>query len=107
MMQKITPELLQSISSRIVDALHPEKIVLFGSHAWGEPNQDSDVDLFVIVKESSQPGYRRARDVYRCLRDIAVPIDVIVKTRSEVHCNAHVVTSLTKKVLEEGVVLYG
>ncbi len=106
-MQKITKELLHTITQSVVRGVHPEQIFLFGSRAWGVPDKDSDIDLFVIVKESSQPGYRRAREVYRCLRDVAVPIDVIVKTRLEVESSADVVSSLTKKVLEKGRLLYG
>ena len=96
-MDVVNKLLLQGIVERIRQAIHVEKIILFGSYAWGVPNRDSDIDLFVIVKESPQPGYRRARDVYRCLRDISVPIDVIVKTQEEVQQSANVVTSLTRK----------
>ena len=106
-MQEVTTQLLASISSRIVEAICPEKIVLFGSYAWGKPHKDSDIDLFVVVDSSDEPEYRRARAVYRCLRDISIPIDVIVKTHDEVKRSAMVVSSLTKKVLDEGTVLYG
>jgi predicted nucleotidyltransferase len=92
---------------RIVESLHPNKIVLFGSYAWGKPNEDSDIDLFIIVDSSGEPEYRRARKVYRCLRGVPVPIDVIVKTTNEVRKSAKVVSSLTRKILEEGKVLYG
>ncbi|MBN4061460.1 nucleotidyltransferase domain-containing protein [bacterium AH-315-G11] len=85
----------------------PEKIILFGSYAWGNPSVDSNVDLFVIVDASDEPGSRRARSVYAALRGVVVPIDLIVKTQEEVQQSANVVTSLTKKVLEEGQVLYG
>jgi len=106
-MKPLTPELLATITKRIVLSVKPEKIILFGSYAWGKPNADSDVDLFIIVNTSDEPSYRRARLIYTALRGIAVPIDLIVKTRSEVKESASVVTSLTKKVLEQGQVLYG
>lgn len=79
----------------------------FGSYAWGTPHEDSDLDLFVIVHSSDQPAYRRARAIYRCLRDIAVPVDVIVQTHDEVARSSKVVASLARKVLEQGRVLYG
>jgi len=103
----VTQELLDMIAIKIAQAVQPEKIILFGSYAWGKPNADSDVDLFIIVDTSNEPGYRRARSVYAALRGVAVPIDIIVKTRAEVQKNATVITSLTKKVLEQGKVLYG
>jgi len=107
MMKKVTPELLRNISDCIVESLQPEKIILFGSYAWGSPRQDSDVDLFVVVPSSDQPSYKRARAVYRSLRDIAVPFDVIVQTHDELERSVSVPSSLAYKVMEQGTVLYG
>ncbi len=106
-MQKVTSELLNRISSCIVKGVQPEKIVLFGSYAWGTPHRDSDVDLFVVVPSSDQPSYKRARAVYRCLRDIAVPFDVIVQTHDELERTASIASSFEHKVMEQGKVLYG
>lgn len=92
---------------RIAQALRPEKIYLFGSHAWGVATPDSDIDLFVIVKESSQPPYRRSHAVYRCLRGIRAPFEVIVRTVPEVEKSKFVASSLVKKILEQGKLLYG
>jgi predicted nucleotidyltransferase len=91
----------------IAEAMHPEKIYLFGSHAWGAPTPDSDVDLFVIVNNSNQPPYRRSRDAYRTLRGTRVPVEVVVRTREEVENSKTVVSSLTRKVLEQGKLVYG
>ena len=106
-MKQVTVELMNEITKRIMEALHPEKIILFGSHVWGKPGQYSDIDLFIIIPSSDQPSYRRAREVYRCLRGIGVPIDVIVQTHEEVEYRKNVITSLTRRVLEQGKVLYG
>jgi len=106
-MREITPELLNEIARRIENAAHPEKIFLFGSHAWGEPTPDSDLDLFVVVSSSDMPAYRRAREIYRALRGIGVPVDIIVRTRDEVERSRQVVTSLARRVLAEGKVLHG
>jgi hypothetical protein len=63
-MQEVTSELLSKISACIVESIQPEKIVLFGSYAWGVPHRDSDVDLLVVVPSSDQPSYKRASAVY-------------------------------------------
>ncbi len=106
-MKKITSELLNEITKRIAEVVHPEKIILFGSHAWGIPEESSDVDLFVVLSRSEEPSYRRARVIYKCLRGIGVPVDVIVQTHDEVARSKTVATSLARKVLEQGKVLYG
>ncbi|MBU0967468.1 MAG: nucleotidyltransferase domain-containing protein [Proteobacteria bacterium] len=100
-------ESLPEAIRRIAEALRPEKIYLFGSHAWGEATPDSDIDLFVIIKESSQPAYRRSREAYRSLRGIREPFEVIVRTVAEVEKNKSVASSLVKKILEQGKLLYG
>jgi len=98
---------LSDITKRIVDEMHPEKIILFGSYAWGSPGGSSDIDLFIILSDSKEPSYRRSRPVYRCLAGMGIAVDAIVKTRTEVESSKNVMTSLTKKVLEEGKILYG
>lgn len=103
--QTVDAELLSEIVERIDAALKPEQIILFGSHAWGKPHEDSDVDLFVILTDSQQPPHQRAREVYRCLRGIGVPVDVVVQTRREVERSRHVRSSLAARVLAEGRVL--
>jgi len=102
-----TNEILTEGIRRIATALNPVKIYLFGSHAWGIPTSDSDIDLFVIVKESEQPPYRRSREAYRSLRGLREPFEVIVRTISEVEKSKTVASSLVKKVLEQGKLLYG
>ncbi|GBE15557.1 nucleotidyltransferase domain protein [bacterium BMS3Abin14] len=106
-MKEFSPEILNEITRRIVEAVHPVKIVLFGSYAWGQPTVDSDLDLFVVIHSSDQPAYRRARGIYRSLRGIGVPVDVVVQTHDEVERSRQVVTSLARKVMEEGKVLHG
>ena len=62
-----TETTLAEITRRLVATYQPEQVVLFGSHAWGEPNENSDVDLLVVVAESNEPAYRRASAGYRSL----------------------------------------
>ena len=98
---------LSEITRRLVAAYQPEQVVLFGSHAWGEPGEDSDVDLLVVVASSTDPAYKRARAGYRSLFDVGVPCDVWVRTREEVQREAPLATPLTHKILQEGRVLHG
>lgn len=72
----LTEAKLTDITRRLVAAYRPEQIVLFGSHAWGEPNESSDVDLLVVLSESDEPAYRRAAAGYRSLFGVGVPCDV-------------------------------
>jgi len=103
----VTSAYLQEIVTRLVETLHPEQVILFGSYAYGSPNQNSDIDLLVIVTDSDQPRYRRSRLAYAALRGILIPTDVIVLTREEVQKKVGVQSSLVKQALDKGKVLYG
>lgn len=97
---------IEEITRRLVAEFAPETISLFGAHAWGHPDDDSDLDLLVVVPESDQPPPRRAARAYRCLREMPVPLDILVKTREEVERSRHVPASLIHEVLKRGRVLY-
>lgn len=98
---------LTEITRRLVSAYQPEQVILFGSQAWGKPDADSDIDLLVVVSDSEEPAYRRARTGYRSLFGLGVPCDVWVRTREEVSRKASLVTTLTHKILRDGRVLHG
>jgi uncharacterized protein len=106
-MKHLPSELLEDIVQRLVQGLQPEKVILFGSHAYGEPNEDSDIDLLVIVGDSDEPCHRRATQAYRSLRDVVAPTEIVVLTRKEVERSSMVVASLVYQALHRGRVLYG
>ncbi len=99
--------ILQEMTRRLVAEFQPSRIFLFGSHAWGQPNEDSDVDLFVIVPESDQSPLERGLQARRCLRDLRVPKDILVETQAEVDWASRVYASLESEILEKGIRLYG
>lgn len=102
----ILKETLEEIIWRLVEGLQPEQIILFGSYAYGHPTEGSDLDIMVIVSESSEPAYRREQKAYACVGAIGVPKDLLVLTREEFEKQARVVTSLARRVKEKGEVLY-
>lgn len=102
----IDETLLNEMTRRLVQTFHPDKIVLFGSHAWGTPTDGSDVDLYVIVPESSERPLQRVRRARACLEDVRVAKDILVRTRAEVDKYRNVYASLECQVLEKGRVLY-
>ncbi len=106
-MKQLTTDLLDRITQKLVVTLNPEQIILFGSYAYGDPTEDSDVDLLVIVSQSDEPRYRRARQAYKVLRGIGIAKDILVMTRAEVDRKANIPSSLINQVLSQGKVLYG
>lgn len=63
LMDEIPDVALGEVVRRIVEAIHPERIPLFGSQVRCQPNAERDSDLLLVLGASSEPGYRRAREV--------------------------------------------
>ena len=99
-------ESLERMVKRLVEELQPEQIILFGSYAYGQPTEGSDLDIMVIVSDSTDPPHHRMRKAYRCVGAIGVSKDLLVLTRKEFEKQARVITSLARRVKETGKVLY-
>ena len=106
-MRTIPSNLRKEVIRRLVDEFHPEAIYLFGSHAWGKPNADSDLDLLVIVSRSRQKPIERAVRAQHSLRGVKAAVDVLVKTRREFEKYTSVKASLEAQISREGKLLYG
>ena len=91
---------------RLVDALRPERIYLFGSRARGDSGEDSDYDFMVVVPDSDLPPHRRAQLAHLALRDVRLAADILVWTRQEFDRFLPVVGSLAATILREGRLLY-
>ncbi len=96
---------LAEIVRRLVEAVDPDRIVLFGSRARGDSRPDSDLDL-LIVKDSAEPRHRRVVPAYRALRGLGIPKDIVWYTPQELADWAGVVNHLVRRALNEGRVLY-
>jgi predicted nucleotidyltransferase len=106
-MKTISVGLLQQAVERLVKEFQPEAIYLFGSHAWGTPTEDSDVDLYVILRESSEPPLKRAQRGHCSLIGLPFPKDVLVRTRAEVEDARSIRSSVANSILTKGKLLYG
>lgn len=96
---------LRPAIQKIVQELNPEKIVLFGSYAYGNPNPDSDVDLLVIMKTKASLK-DRSWAVSRLLLPRPFPVDILVKTPREVKQGLETGDFFLKEILTRGKVLY-
>jgi predicted nucleotidyltransferase len=105
-MAQLNEILLQEMTNRLVQTFQPEQVILFGSYAWGTPHEGSDIDLYVIVPESSERPLQRARRALACMWDVRVALDILVRTRAEADKYRHLYASLECQVFEKGRVLY-
>ncbi len=98
-------EALPAAVQKIVEALHPEKIILFGSYAYGTPTPDSDVDLLVII-ETTASRKERYLALSRLLDPRPFPVDIIVKTPAEIAAAMAKGNFFIREIYTQGRVLY-
>jgi len=83
---QVTPDLLVYIAQKIVAHLAPERIILFGSHARGKADEESDLDLF-IIQSGTVSNREVRRQVDRLLLGRRFAVDIIVRKPEEVQRN--------------------
>jgi predicted nucleotidyltransferase len=103
-LRNIITESVNKISSEY----KPKKIILFGSYAYGNPSEDSDIDLLIIKNTDKRP-IDRWLEVKKFLRGISqtVSISPLVYTEKEIADRLAIKDFFVKDILEKGEVLYG
>ena len=95
---------INSIKNQLIKKYKPQKIILFGSYVYGQPTQESDVDL-LIVAETDKKFHERVQEVRTLLpKDRA--FDLIILTPSE-YQKARVKNALLLEIESKGKVIYG
>ena len=99
---------IRRILDKLVAGYEPEKVILFGSYAYGHPRPDSDLDL-LIIKETPERSIDRRVAVRRVLTDPKrkVPLEILVLTPSELSKRLAMGDQFIEEIIEKGVVLYG
>ena len=95
---------INSIRNQLIKKYKPQKIILFGSYAYGQPSKESDVDLLVVA-DTDKKFHERVQEV-RTLLPKDRPFDLIVLTPSE-YQGAKMKNSLLLEIEAKGRVLYG
>jgi predicted nucleotidyltransferase len=90
---------------RIVGRFHPERVILFGSHARGTASSDSDVDLLVVMPVSGSKREKQI-EIRLALRSFRVPKDIVVTTPEEFVWRKEIPGTIERPAAREGKVLY-
>ena len=95
---------IQEVADRIVKEYQPEKIILFGSYAWGKPHKDSDVDL-LVVKETDNTR-KTATEIGRHFFPRLFAMDIIVYTPSQLRRELDLEEPFISKITKKGKLLF-
>ncbi len=102
--QRAVAETLDDVVDQIAQKFAPEKIVLFGSYAWGTPGPESDVDLLVIKDTDDTRELTRA--IEHELFSRRFPMDILVYKPDRIAWRLEIRDSFIRKVMQHGKVLY-
>lgn len=98
-------EIIDCLVQAVVDAVRPLRIIVFGSAARGKMGPDSDVDLLVVMPEGTHRR-RTAQSLYRKIRGVSVPFDVVVATPSDLEKHKDNSGLVYRTILREGKEVY-
>ncbi len=102
---KTIDDTLNVMIERIVSGFQPERIILFGSYARGEANEQSDIDLLVVMPDGTDRR-KTAIAMLSALGGLGVAKDVIVTTPDEIARRGDLIGTVLRPALREGRVLY-
>ena len=101
----VTRKQINAVVRKIVDAFNPEKVILFGSYAYGKPNIDSDVDMLVVMESDERPAVRTTR-VIKVVHGKTFPMDLLVRTPAEIEHRLAIGDFFVEEIVGMGKVLY-
>jgi len=95
---------IQDLSQRIVEKVQPERIILFGSYAYGQPTEDSDVDLLVILPFEEMPVHKAI--AIRQQVKSPFPLDLMARTPEQIQQRLEMGDFFIQEIMKKGRVLY-
>ena len=99
------PEAIEQLVRHIIELVHPLRIILFGSAARGEMESDSDIDVLVVMPEGVHRR-RTAQLLYRQIRGLGVPFDILVATPDDIERHKDNIGLIYQSILREGREVY-
>lgn len=99
---------LEEIKKRLIQVYSPLEIYIFGSYAWGTPDEESDLDLLVVVEniDDEMQRHRALVNGHRVLADLRFSKDILLFTKQEFDVKAAQTTTLINKIKKQGKQIY-
>lgn len=96
---------IEDLVQRVVDTVHPLRVILFGSAARQENGPQSDIDLLVIMPDGTHRR-KTSQKLYRSIRGLGVPFDVVVATPTDLETHKEDLGLIYRQALREGLEVY-
>jgi predicted nucleotidyltransferase len=95
---------IRQLCTRIAHEFKPEKIILFGSHAYGQPTPESDLDVLVVMEFEGDPLEQAVTMLNRL--NMLLPIDLLVRTPEQIQQRLEMGDHFMRDIIERGKVMY-
>jgi uncharacterized protein len=95
---------IKKLCGQIASEFKPEKIILFGSQAYGKPTSESDIDLLVVMPYKGSP-FQQAGEILKRLQ-VWMPVDLIVRSEKDIKQRLKIGDQFMREILEHGKVMY-
>ena len=102
--QRIPERTIRALAQAIAEKFHPQRIILFGSYAYGQPEPESDLDLLVVMDTSLRES-EQALDIRRQL-NLLFGLDLLVYTPEKLAQRLAWGDSFLQEITQRGLVLY-
>jgi len=96
---------LEKTKHRIVSKFHPQRIILFGSHATGHPGPHSDIDLLIVMGVEGS-ARQKANEIDLLMADRKIPMDFLVLTPEQYEEQKNIIGTVVRQADREGKVIY-
>ena len=103
--RRITRRAINAVVQRIADMFNPERVILFGSYAYGRPDADSDVDLLVVIETDERPRAKQL-EISRALSPHPFGMDILVRTPQQLQKRIAMGDSFLRDIVTYGKVIY-
>ncbi len=98
--KRVPAAAIEQVVEQIVEKFHPQKVILFGSHAYGKPHSESDVDLLVVM-ETKLTGVQQAVKILRAI-NLNFGVDLVVYTPQRLYQRLQWGDSFLQEVITKG-----
>jgi predicted nucleotidyltransferase len=103
--RRISMQAIRAVVKQIAEKFQPEKIILFGSYAYGQPKPESDVDLLVVMDTPLRSRQQRL-EISRALSPRPFPLDIVIRTPKQLKERVAVGDPFLLEITNRGKVLY-
>lgn len=97
---------IEEVKKRLIQTYNPLEIYIFGSYAWGHPDEESDLDLLIVVNTLDEEEHVAVGRGYGALFGLGISKDIIILTKDEFERRAQIITNLWSRVKREGRLIY-